>query len=53
LAEANFVLHSWLRSGNAGASQGAAQFLNEALSLLGAPPRPRTRVKDGEETGIR
>ncbi|HJY89146.1 MAG TPA: IS1380 family transposase [Candidatus Acidoferrum sp.] len=35
LAEANFVLHSWLRSGNAGASQGAAQFLNEALSLLG------------------
>jgi hypothetical protein len=36
LAEANFVLHSWLRSGNAGASQGAAQFLSEALSLLGA-----------------
>jgi Transposase DDE domain group 1 len=35
LAEANFVLHSWLRSGNAGASQGAAQFLSEALSLLG------------------
>ena len=36
LAEVNFVLHSWLRSENAGASQGAAQFLSEALSLLGA-----------------
>jgi hypothetical protein len=33
LAEADFVLHSWLRSGNAGASQGASQFLSEALSL--------------------
>jgi Transposase DDE domain group 1 len=41
LAEANFVLHSWLRSGNAGASQGAAQFLNEALSLLGDQHRIR------------
>ena len=41
LAEANFVLHSWLRSGNAGASQGAAQFLSEALSLLGAQHRIR------------
>lgn len=41
LAEANFVLHSWLRSGNAGASQGAAQFLNEALSLLGEQHRIR------------
>jgi Transposase DDE domain group 1 len=36
LAEANFVLHAWLRSGNTGAGQGAAQFLSEALSLLGA-----------------
>jgi hypothetical protein len=35
LAEANFVLHSWLRSGNSGSSQGAVQFLSEALSLLG------------------
>jgi len=35
LAEANFVLHSWLRSGNSGAGQGAVQFLSEALSLLG------------------
>src|SRR5246127_948560 len=41
LAEANFVLHSWLRSGNAGPSQGAAQFLNEALSLLGDQHRIR------------
>jgi hypothetical protein len=28
-------LHGWLRSGNAGASQEAAQFLSEALGLLG------------------
>ena len=41
LAEANFVLHSWLRSGNAGAGQGAAQFLSEALSLLGTEHRIR------------
>lgn len=34
LAEANFVLHAWLRSGNSGAGQGAAQFLSEALGLL-------------------
>ena len=37
LAEANFVLHAWLRSGNTGAGQGATQFLSEALSLLGSP----------------
>src|ERR1700726_2324077 len=41
LAEANFVLHAWLRSGNAGSSQGAAQFLSEALSLLGDQHRIR------------
>jgi hypothetical protein len=35
LAEANFVLHAWLRSGNTGAGQGAVQFLSEALNLLG------------------
>lgn len=35
LAEANFVLHSWLRSGNTGAGQGVVNFLNEALNLLG------------------
>ena len=31
LAEANFVLHAWLRSGNTGAGQGVVQFLREAL----------------------
>jgi hypothetical protein len=36
LAEGNFVLHAWLRSGNTGAAQGAVQFLSEALSLLGS-----------------
>jgi hypothetical protein len=41
LAEANFVLHSWLRSGNTGSSQGATQFLSEALSLLGVQHRIR------------
>lgn len=35
LAEANFILHSWLRSGNTGAGQGVVQFLSEALNLLG------------------
>lgn len=42
LAEANFVLHAWLRSGNSGASQGAVQFLSEALHLLGPNHRVRT-----------
>jgi hypothetical protein len=42
LAEANFVLHAWLRSGNSGASQGAVQFLSEALHLLGSNHRVRT-----------
>ena len=41
LAEANFVLHAWLRCGNSGAGQGAAQFLSEALSLLGSAYRVR------------
>ena len=41
LAEANFVLHAWLRSGNTGAGQGAAQFLSEALSLLSSAYRVR------------
>jgi hypothetical protein len=31
-----------LRSGNTGAGQGAAQFLSEALNLLGAGQRVRT-----------
>jgi hypothetical protein len=34
LAEAHFVLHAWLRSGNTGAAQGAVAFLQEALALL-------------------
>ena len=34
LAEAHFVLHAWLRSGNPGAAQGAVAFLQEALALL-------------------
>src|ERR1700757_2949197 len=38
LTEANFVLHSWLRSGNTGAGQGVVHFLSEALSLLGKEP---------------
>jgi hypothetical protein len=41
LAEANFVLHAWLLSGNTGSGQGAAQFLSEALSLLGSAHRIR------------
>ena len=36
LAEANFVLHSWLRSGNSGASRGVVEFLKEAMALLGS-----------------
>ena len=34
LAEATFVLHGWLRSGNTGAARGAVPFLQEALALL-------------------
>ena len=34
LAEAHFVLHAWLRSGNARASRGAVEFLREALVRL-------------------
>jgi hypothetical protein len=41
LAEANFILHSWLRSGNTGAGQGVVQFLSEALNLLGKEHRIR------------
>ena len=36
LAEAAFVLHGWLRSGNAGAARGVVAFLQEALALLPA-----------------
>ena len=41
LAEANFVLHAWLHSGNADAGQGAVQFLGEALCLLDGKHRVR------------
>jgi hypothetical protein len=34
LAEAPFILHGWLRSGNAGAARGVVPFLQEALALL-------------------
>jgi hypothetical protein len=34
LAEAQFILHGWLRSGNTGASRGVVPFLQEALALL-------------------
>lgn len=34
LAEAQFVLHGWLRSGNTGAARGVIPFLQEALALL-------------------
>lgn len=34
LAEAPFILHGWLRSGNTVAAGGAVEFLKEALALL-------------------
>ena len=37
LAEAQCVLHAWLRSGNTSASRGASAFLQEALTLMPAP----------------
>lgn len=36
LAEAPFVLHGWLRSGNSGAARGVVEFLKEAMALLPA-----------------
>jgi hypothetical protein len=42
LAEAQFVLHGWLRSGNTRASRGVVAFLQEALSLLPAGTWIRT-----------
>ncbi len=35
LAEAHFILHGWLRSGNCGSSRGVVEFLEEALALWG------------------
>jgi len=34
MAEATFVLHGWLRSGNCTAARGAVEFLKEALARL-------------------
>lgn len=34
LAEGQFILHGWLRSGNTGSARGAVPFLQEALALL-------------------
>jgi hypothetical protein len=42
LAEAHFILHGWLRSGNCGAARGVVEFLKEALALL--ETRHRIRV---------
>lgn len=42
LAEATFVLHGWLRSGNCTAARGAVEFLKEGLARLG--DRTRLRV---------
>jgi hypothetical protein len=33
LAEAHFILHGWLRSGNCGPARGVVEFLKEALAL--------------------
>jgi hypothetical protein len=41
LAEAHFVLHGWLRSGNCGSSRGVVEFLKEALALLSEKHRLR------------
>ena len=48
LAEAPFILHGWLRSGNTGAARGVVPFLQEALALLPAGMWVRTvRAESG------
>jgi len=42
LAEAPFILHAWLRSGNTSSARGITQFLQEALALLPANWRLRS-----------
>ena len=42
LAEAQCVLHGWLRSGNTSASRGISEFLKEAFALLPAGWKLRT-----------
>lgn len=46
LAEAPFILHGWLRSGNTIASSGALGFLQEAMALL--PPALKIRCVRGD-----
>jgi hypothetical protein len=46
LAEANMILHGWLRSGNTGSAQGAVAFLTEALAKLPTPIKIRTLRAD-------
>jgi hypothetical protein len=41
LAEAHFLLHGWLRSGNCGTARGVVEFLQEALALWGQRQRIR------------
>jgi hypothetical protein len=41
LAEAHFILHGWLRSGNCGTARGVVEFLKEALALLSEGQRIR------------
>ncbi len=41
LAEAHFILHGWLRSGNCGTARGVVEFLKEALALLSERQRIR------------
>jgi hypothetical protein len=41
LAEAHFVLHGWLRSGNCGTARGVVEFLKEALAQLQGSQRIR------------
>jgi len=42
LAEAQCILHGWLRSGNTSASRGISEFLKEALALMPAGWKIRT-----------
>ncbi len=53
LAEAQFILHGWLRSGNTGAARGVVPFLQEALAFLPAGTWLRTvRADSGFFDGI-
>ena len=51
LAEAHFLLHGWLRSGNCGTSRGVVEFLKEALALL--PEKHALRVAPYTPRGSR